>query len=100
MTASPIAEAQGALRDRPATAVRPVGGMAIGGVLREVAPFLVVALCTLVLLRDDLFLGAIFYERDTDLFYLPLLRWYLEQMHQGHVPLWMPLIFGGYPLFP
>ena len=68
-------------------------------VLGEVAPFLVVAICTLVLFRDDLFLGSIFYERDTELFYLPLLRWYLGQLHAGQLPLWMPLIFGGYPLF-
>ena len=66
---------------------------------REVAPFLVIAACALILLRDDLFTGSVFFERDTELFYLPLLRWYLEQMHGGHLPLWMPLIFGGYPLF-
>ena len=65
----------------------------------EAAPFLVIALCALVLLRDDLFAGTIFFERDTELFYLPLLRWYLEQMQSGHLPLWTPLIFGGYPLF-
>jgi hypothetical protein len=72
---------------------------ALRTVVREAAPFLVIAACTLILLRDDLFNHVVFFERDTDLFYLPLLRWYLEQMHGGHLPLWMPLIFGGYPLF-
>ena len=67
--------------------------------LREGWPFLVVVLCALILFRDDLFLGRIAYERDTELFYLPLLRWYLEQIQSGHLPLWTPLIFGGYPLF-
>jgi hypothetical protein len=73
--------------------------LAPGCVAAEVAPLLVVALCTVVLFRDDLFLGSIFFERDTELFYLPLLRWYLGQLQAGHLPLWMPLIFGGYPLF-
>ena len=75
------------------------GRGSLGSVAAEVAPFLVIAACTLILFRDDLFLGSIFYERDTELFYLPLLRWYLGQLHAGHLPLWMPLIFGGYPLF-
>src|SRR5947209_521610 len=68
-------------------------------ILWELAPFLVIAACAVVLLRDELFFGRVFYERDTELFYLPLLRWYLGQMQQGHLPLWIPLIFGGYPLF-
>jgi hypothetical protein len=59
----------------------------------------VLATCTLLLFRDDLLFGSIFTERDTELFYLPLVRWYLEQLHAGHLPLWLPLIFGGYPLF-
>ena len=65
----------------------------------EFWPLLVLLACTLLLFRDDLFRGLIFYERDTELFYLPLLRWYLGQIHAGHLPLWIPLIFGGYPLF-
>lgn len=71
----------------------------MASVVRAVAPFLVIAACTLMLFRDGLIFGSIFYERDTELFYLPLLRWYLRQLQQGHLPLWMPLIFGGYPLF-
>lgn len=62
-------------------------------------PLLVILACVLLLFRDDLFRGTIFFERDTELFYLPLLRWYLGQIHDGHLPLWMPLIFGGYALF-
>ena len=64
-----------------------------------IAPYLVLALCSAVLFRDGLFGGTVFYERDTFLFYEPLGRWYAEQLKDGNVPTWMPLIFGGYPLF-
>ena len=57
------------------------------------------ALCSVVLFRDGLFGDTVFFERDTELFYQPLLRWYFDQVHGGHLPLWIPLIFGGYPLF-
>ena len=72
------------------------GGWGVGATS---ASLLVILACTLILFRDDLFRGSIVYERDTELFYLPLLRWYLGQLHTGHLPLWIPLIFGGYPLF-
>lgn len=88
-----------AARSEEGAAVRPTRGVALGAAAGEAAPFIVVALCTLILFRDGLFLGSIFFERDTELFYLPLVRWYLEQLRAGYLPLWMPLIFGGYPLF-
>ncbi|MFN8525012.1 MAG: hypothetical protein U0821_18105 [Chloroflexota bacterium] len=56
------------------------------------------ALCSLILFREGL-AGASFYERDTFLFYEPLTRWFAEQLRGGSLPLWMPLMFGGYPLF-
>ncbi len=43
--------------------------------------------------------GAVFYQKDTVLFYEPLGRWVADQLKAGHLPLWMPLIFGGYPIF-
>ncbi|MDP8924371.1 MAG: YfhO family protein [Chloroflexota bacterium] len=67
--------------------------------LREVAPYLVLVLCCVVLFRDGLFGDAVFYQRDTVLFYQPLGRWVADQLKAGHLPLWMPLIFGGYPIF-
>ncbi|HYU18715.1 MAG TPA: hypothetical protein VEQ11_08455 [Chloroflexota bacterium] len=66
---------------------------------RHLVPYVVLALCCLVLFRDGLFGERVFYERDTYLFYAPLGRWYAEQLKHGSLPLWMPLIFGGYPLF-
>ncbi len=62
-------------------------------------PYLVVGLCSLTLFRDGLFRGEVFFERDTYLFYEPLTQWFAEQLRRGRIPLWMPLIFGGYPLF-
>jgi hypothetical protein len=80
----------------PTVAARRV---ALGDAWLEALPLVAFALCTLVLFRDGLFGGTVFYERDTELFYQPLARWYFEQIHAGHLPLWMPLIFGGYPIF-
>lgn len=70
-----------------------------GAVWREAAPLLVAALCAVVLFRAGLFGDSVFYERDTELFYQPLMTWYLGQVQAGRLPLWIPLIFGGYPLF-
>jgi hypothetical protein len=42
--------------------------------------------------------GGLFYERDTRLFYYPLTAWFAEQLQAGRLPLWLPHIFGGYPL--
>ena len=64
-----------------------------------VAPYLVLAGCCLVLFRGGLFSGAVFYQKDTVLFYEPLGRWVADQLKAGHLPLWMPLIFSGYPIF-
>jgi hypothetical protein len=75
------------------------GRWSLSRVAREALPLLVPALCSLVLFRDDLFRNVIVSERDTELFYLPLTRWFLGQLQSGHIPLWIPLIFGGYPLF-
>ena len=68
-------------------------------VARELPALVVLALCSIVLFRDGLFAGRIFYERDTYLFYEPLGRWVAEQLRAGNVPLWIPSIFGGYPVF-
>src|SRR5207237_6601352 len=38
-------------------------------------------------------------ERDTSVFYFPLMSWAAQQLTQGHIPLWTPQVFGGYPIF-
>jgi len=43
--------------------------------------------------------GPIFYGRDTTTFYYPLTLWAADEIKAGRLPLWTPLIFGGYPLF-
>jgi hypothetical protein len=60
---------------------------------------LTLLIAPLVLFRDGLLGGALFYERDTYLFYYPLEHWVATQWHAGHWPLWLPTMFGGYPLF-
>lgn len=62
----------------------------------------VVALLAIVSLSllDGLIARVVAAERDTGVFYYPLLRAMSAQMRaEGQVPLWSPLIFGGYPIF-
>ena len=41
----------------------------------------------------------IFFGRDTTTFYYPLTLWAADELKAGRLPLWTPLIFGGYPIF-
>ena len=50
-------------------------------------------------LADGLLADIVAYERDTAVFYFPLMSWAAEQLRQGHLPLWTPQFFGGYPIF-
>ncbi|HEX8967976.1 MAG TPA: hypothetical protein VF937_08860, partial [Chloroflexota bacterium] len=50
-------------------------------------------------LSDSLLANVVPYERDTVVFYYPLLNWLAQQLHQGVFPLWTPQFFGGYPIF-
>jgi hypothetical protein len=42
--------------------------------------------------------GVVAYERDTTVFYYPLLVWASQQLRAGQFPLWCPQILAGYPL--
>jgi hypothetical protein len=50
-------------------------------------------------LADGLLANVVAYERDTTVFYFPLLSWVSQQLKSGHFPLWTPQFFGGYPIF-
>jgi len=50
-------------------------------------------------LADGLLENIVAYERDTAVFYFPLMSWVGEQLRQGNLPLWTPQFFGGYPIF-
>jgi hypothetical protein len=54
---------------------------------------------TLAVFWNDLARGVIYFGPDTVAFYYPLMTWYAAQLKAGHLPLWLPYIFGGYPLF-
>jgi hypothetical protein len=58
---------------------------------------LVLAVC--LSLADGLVANVVAFERDTSVFYYPLMRWTADQLKQGSLPLWAPTIFGGYPIF-
>ena len=61
----------------------------------------VAALLTIVGLSvaDGLLASTVAYERDTTVFYFPLMSWAAQQLRQGIFPLWTPQVFGGYPIF-
>jgi len=50
-------------------------------------------------LADGLLANVVAYERDTTVFYFPLMTWVAQRLHQGELPLWTPQVFGGYPIF-
>lgn len=50
-------------------------------------------------MADGLLFGKVAYERDTTVFYYPLMRWVDQRLHAGELPLWTPQVFGGYPIF-
>ena len=50
-------------------------------------------------LADGLLFNVVAYERDTTVFYFPLMSWVAQRLHQGELPLWTPQVFGGYPIF-
>jgi hypothetical protein len=65
---------------------------------RLLAP-LGLGLVTLAVFWNDLTRGVAYYGQDSVAFYYPLMTWYAAQLKAGHLPLWLPYIFGGYPLF-
>ncbi|HEY2593566.1 MAG TPA: hypothetical protein VGK33_06675, partial [Chloroflexota bacterium] len=48
---------------------------------------------------DGLLANVVAYERDTSVFYFPLMSWVAQQLRSGVFPLWTPQFFGGYPIF-
>jgi membrane protein YfhO len=50
-------------------------------------------------LADGLLGNVVAYERDTTVFYFPLMSWVGQQLRAGQFPLWTPQFFGGYPIF-
>jgi len=77
-------------------------GFGASTAVRAVAEFVLPPLAllgfTAAVFFDELSGGAIAYGRDTTAFYYPLTEWWASQLQQGRLPLWLPLIFGGYPL--
>lgn len=65
----------------------------------EIPPLLILMVGPLVLFRGGLFGDALFYEKDTYVFYYPLLEWVAQRWREGSFPLWTPMIFSGYPIF-
>jgi hypothetical protein len=53
----------------------------------------------LFVFRGAILHGMVMYEKDTQLFYYPLLSWFAGEFKAGSFPLWNPNIFAGYPIF-
>ncbi len=67
--------------------------------LRDLVCVLVLVAAALILLRDSLLSGRVFYENDTRDFYYPVMQRVAQFLRQDRLPLWSPELFGGYPLF-
>jgi hypothetical protein len=70
---------------------------------RNAAPYLGVGLlllgASLLYHYPAVFTGAVPVEDDVKVYYFPLLVATAHALAQGHLALWSPAIFGGYPLF-
>ncbi len=73
-----------------------VVGPELGGTWLAIAGLVIVVSLSMA---DGLLGGIVAYERDTFVFYFPLMRWVSQQLHAGVLPLWTPQVFGGYPIF-
>ncbi len=69
------------------------------GWLRTAAALGWLWLGTLILLGRAILFGDIYYESDTLNYYLPVRAVYDRALAQGDLPLWVPEIYGGFPLF-
>ncbi|MER3406092.1 MAG: hypothetical protein C4289_13785, partial [Chloroflexota bacterium] len=67
--------------------------------LRDLVCILVLVGAALILLRDSVLSGRVFYENDTRDFYYPVMQRVAQLLRQDRLPLWSPELFGGYPLF-
>lgn len=55
--------------------------------------------CDLVLFRNAIADGMIYYRSDTVTYYFPIANRLMDVLREGHLLLWTPYIFGGFPLF-
>jgi hypothetical protein len=89
--------ARGERRVRTLSTTSPDQASALSG---EAALWLAGLLVVISLsLADGLLGNVVAYERDTAVFYFPLMSWVGQQLQQGQFPLWTPQFFGGYPIF-
>lgn len=69
---------------------------------RSVVGNLLVALfflgCTVLMFKNGLFEGKIFWQADTIMFYYPISARIDQLLELGRLPVWTPYIFGGHPL--
>src|SRR5207245_5411073 len=83
--------APSAIRSSPALAWARAAG-------RELPWLAALALAALLVHLPTLLTGDYAYEADTVVQYWPLTRWLGARLAEGGLPLWIPGIFGGYPI--
>jgi hypothetical protein len=66
--------------------------------LLDLLPVLFLTGFTVAVFFTELTGGPIYFGRDTTTFYYPLTHWAAEELRAGRLPVWTPLIFGGYPI--
>src|SRR3990172_82403 len=90
------------IRDRVYELVYLVGGTLISRLWVARGHILAGLLITAGLLfvfRGALLKGLVFFEKDTLVYYYPVLAELRRSLQVGALPLWTPYIYGGFPLF-
>src|SRR5204863_887267 len=67
--------------------------------LRDALALVALTLVVLFSFRGSIGAGLVTFEKDTEVFFYPLLTWFAEGFKAGAFPLWNPYIFTGYPVF-
>lgn len=76
-----------------------VWDVALLPLLRTLAALGFLLACTLVLFRDALVDGQVYFRSDTVTYYFPIASSIARVLKEGQLLLWTPHIFGGFPLF-
>ncbi|MCC7104562.1 MAG: hypothetical protein IT307_05415, partial [Chloroflexi bacterium] len=83
----------------PGTRAAARGRLALLLAAPHLTPIVIQVVMTIAVFWQDLFGGLAYAGSDTVSYYYPLTSWYANELRTGHFPLWIPHMFGGYPVF-
>lgn len=71
----------------------------VPGRVADAIALAVIALAATLVMAEAFLFGQVHYAHDTYLFYYPVYQFFAAHLRSGQLPLWMPHLFSGYPLF-